>query len=476
MASRASLAAGRASLVAPAPLPVCCVHHVAEVDMAGLVSALAAAVLAAHLLVGCGAPDAGKTRIVLITLDTLRYDGVFPEAGGADAMPRLRARAEAGTRFSRFYAATSVTQPTHATMFTALHPWEHGITRNGMVLPDEYETLAEVLRAAGFETRAVVASFPLERRFGFAQGFDRFTAEFTHGGLYEWERAEVPAGRFFSLADTVTAHAVEALDAARGDRQFFWIHYFDPHSPYGVTRGESLGQNSIMAALDAGSATAEQLLERARYLYASDLTFLDAALERLFERLDAQAREFRTHVFVVSDHGESFGEGGSLAHGYRVTDVEIHVPAFALSPALAPGLREDVAGAIDVAPTLLALAGLGARADALGGRDLSRRPGGGAQVWGMRKTWADGVPSERRIDGRVYRLPDYVFFAVDALGEVYRGNAGGLLATPAAAEPHQVEGLVARFAAFAAQLRAAQPAPELDPETEAALEALGYAP
>jgi hypothetical protein len=94
----------------------------------------------------------------------------------------------------------------------------------------------------------------------------------------------------------------------------------------------------------------------------------------------------------------------------------------------------------------------------------------------MRKTWADGVPSERRIDGRVYRLPDYVFFAVDALGEVYRGNAEGLLGALAAVEPRQVEGLVARFAAFEAQLRAAQPAPELDPETEAALEALGYAP
>ncbi len=443
--------------------------------MAGLVSALALAVLAAHLLVGCHASDAARTRIVLITLDTLRYDGVFPERGGADAMPRLRARAEAGTRFSRFYAATSVTQPTHASLFTALHPWEHGVTRNGMVLGDQFETLAEMLRGAGFETRAVVASFPMERRFGFAQGFDRFTAEFTHGGLYEWERTEVPAGRFFSLADTVTARAIEALDAARGDLQFFWIHYFDPHSPYGVTRGESLGQNSILAALDAGDATAEQLLARARYLYASDLSFLDAALERLFERLDAQADEFRTHVFAVSDHGESFGEGGSLFHGYRVTDVEIRVPAFVLSPAMEPGLREDVAGAIDVAPTLLSLAGLGARADTLGGRDLSRRAGGGAQVWGMRKTWAEGVPHERRIDGRVYRLPDYVFFAVDALGAVYRGNAEGLLTAPPATDPRHAESLVARFAEFEARVRAAEPAPALDPETEAALEALGYA-
>ncbi len=443
--------------------------------MIRILSTLVSAVLAAHLLVGCGAPDAAKTRIVLITLDTLRYDGVFPEAGGRDPMPQLRARAEAGTRFARFYAATSVTQPTHATLFTALQPWEHGVTRNGMVLGEQFVTLAEVLRDAGYETRAVVASFPMVGRFGFAQGFDRFTAEFTHGGLYEWEHNEVPAGRFFSLADTVTAQAIEALDAARGDLQFFWVHYFDPHSPYGDSHGESLGSNSMRAALEAGSATAEQLLERARYLYDSDLSFLDAALERLFQRLDAQAGEFRTHVFVVSDHGESFGEEGSIFHGYRVTDVEIRVPAFVLSPAMEPGLREDVAGAVDVAPTLLALAGLDAQADAMGGRDLTRRAGGGSQVWGMRKTWAEGVPSEWRIDGRVYRLPDYVFFAVDALGAVYRGNAEGLLTAPAATDPRQAEALVARFAEFEARVRAAQPAPALDPEAEAALEALGYA-
>jgi hypothetical protein len=134
-----------------------------------------------------------------------------------------------------------------------------------------------------------------------------------------------------------------------------------------------------------------------------------------------------------------------------------------------------VAGAIDVAPTLLALAGLGARAEALGGRDLSRRAGGGAKVWGMRKTWAEGVPREWRMDGQVYRLPDYVFFAVDARGDVYRGNADGLLSAPAGTDPHQAEALVARFAQLEAQLRAAQPAPALDAEAKAALEALGYA-
>ena len=53
--------------------------------------------------------------------------------------------------------STSTTLPTHATMFTGLHPWHHGVTRNAMVLRGGHETLAERLREAGFETAAVVA-------------------------------------------------------------------------------------------------------------------------------------------------------------------------------------------------------------------------------------------------------------------------------------------------------------------------------
>ena len=117
---------------------------------------------------------------MLITLDTLRADGLAPRL-----MPRTAAFADRGLRFERAYAATATTQPTHATLFTGLHPWEHGLTRNGRVLAAGFDTLAERLRAAGFETAAVVASFPLERRFGFAQGFDSYEQEFRHPLLIE---------------------------------------------------------------------------------------------------------------------------------------------------------------------------------------------------------------------------------------------------------------------------------------------------
>ena len=127
---------------------------------------------------GC-APDAPQlVRVVLITLDTLRFDHWMPAEGGASLMPRTWNHAREGVRFTRFYVASSVTQPTHATIFTGLHPWEHGVTRNGLVLSQEVPSLVEVLRSHGFSTEAVVASFPLAARFGFARGFDRYHDDF----------------------------------------------------------------------------------------------------------------------------------------------------------------------------------------------------------------------------------------------------------------------------------------------------------
>jgi arylsulfatase A-like enzyme len=146
--------------------------------------------------------------------------------------------------------------------------------------------------------------------------------------------------------------------------------------------------------------------------------------------LDAEVDEFVTHVLVVSDHGESFGEGGSLAHGNRLTEVEIHVPAFLVSPTLAARRRDDVAGAIDVTPTLLALAGLRTAGDELDGRDLRREEISPPGVWGMRRTSRADRLREWRLDGRFHELPKFWFLAVDPLGHIHRGNGRRVLPTP----------------------------------------------
>ena len=69
----------------------------------------------------------------------------------------------------------------------------------------------------------------------------------------------------------------------------------------------------------------------------------------------------------TADHGESFGEGGFyLTHGHATTPDQVRVPLLMRAPELAPGRRADPVHHVDLAPTLVELAGLEAFPEARG--------------------------------------------------------------------------------------------------------------
>ncbi len=415
----------------------------------------------------CRKPGSQQQRLVLITVDTLRYDSLFGSAEQPSIMPLTGARASRCLVFDQFFAATSTTQPTHATLLTALHPWQHGVMRNGTVLAEEHTTLAQRLQEAGFRTAAVTASVPVSQRFGFAKGFDEFHDEFSH---ILQPGAEGPIGeKYYSLAGSVTQKALEILDRiADAELQFLWLHYFDPHAPYGDSRdGPILRPMEVVKSIVDGQVDRESGIRRARQLYEQDVSYLDRSLEVLFRRLTQDDGRIETHLLLTADHGESFGEDDSMAHGRRLTAGQIHVPTFLCSPRVEAGVRSEVAGSIDVTPTLLSLAGI--PLDSSSARDLTRSPRGLPRAYGMKTT---RPYQELRLDGRTYDLSFNLFYMIDHDGRLYRGNGDRLLES---ASERKVNGqLKALFGSFEAQL-ADSGAEELqDPETLRALRALGY--
>ena len=478
-----------------------------------LLGALALAPLVALVLALGACRERRPVRVVLVTLDTVRLDSLVAAggAGGESAMPRLLERSRAGVRFDRFYAATSVTQPSHASMLTALHPWEHGVVSNGQVLPESVLTVPEVLREKGFTTAAVVASFPVASRFGFGQGFETFSEEFTEHPTpnRRWEGHAVPEDRFYSLADTVTDRALGILDqlappegsgGGQAGDLFLWVHYFDAHDPYGDTapEGPSYPTTRVFHTIEQGGDPAP-LLARFRSAYDRDVSFLDRHLDRLLARLEADAEAYETHVVLASDHGESFGEGGAIGHGMRLTDEQVRVPLVILSPLAAPGVEGDVeavrgpaaeprvdltpAGSVDVARTLLALAGVAAdeepwsRARDLGvaaPSALRSGAGGRAGALGMRRTIPNARIVELRTDGTRHSLQEPLFYAVDREGRVFRGNGAGLTEAPPGADPGTARRVVALFGAFERSLESGTAPAAADPEALEGLRALGY--
>ena len=447
------------------------------------------------LLLGACTPRLPK-RVVLITIDTLRldtlagrapgelldkalpadYPGFFQREGEAlvTSMPFTRQWAQAGARFDRCYTVSPVTQPSHASLFTGLFPWQHGVTRNGQVLGAEYDTVAELLAREGWKTSAVIASYPLTKRMGLAQGFDRYVEELRLSrASSEWNGVDVE--KFYSLGKTVTDRALKLLKEESGADQFLWVHYFDPHAPYGDTDPDA--KEITLAKLQMSVAVAKHIevarggIKRAQRLYEADAFSLDRELSRLLKRLRSDEDKYETHIVLVADHGESFGEDDSLGHGRRLTEPQLRVPLVIRSTQLAKGLYPEPVGSVDVAKTLLALGGL--HSNQFKGRDLTTRRDSAELVAGMR-TSLKGELVDNRVEGESKRLSGERWFVFEN-GALLSGNSEEAYWDDDETRPVSGEdGERAKrlFGLFRDQMTGAV---ELDDEeTRAALEALGY--
>jgi arylsulfatase A-like enzyme len=273
----------------------------------------------------------------------------------------------------------------------------------------------------------------------------------------------------------VSRRALRFLDELGGDKQFFWFHFFDAHAPYGDRESAPLSPPKVLKKILDDKAEPEAVLTRARNLYDSDVGFLDRHLDALMEKIARDASKYETHLVVVSDHGESLGEQDSMGHGRRLTEATLRVPLFVLSPSVAPGVRSDPVGTVDLAATLLALAGSPTK---LGdSRNLLDPATPARPVVGMRRTYETPY-EERRLDGSVHTFDGPEFYAVEE-GQIVVGDRQGLTASDTSslnASSGSEERLVRLFSGFEATLRTPKEVGTTDEETLEKLKALGYVP
>jgi arylsulfatase A-like enzyme len=102
-------------------------------------------------------------RILLITIDTLRWDRLGYMGYDVET-PNLDRLAKSGVVFTQAVSSAPITLPAHSSILSGLYPTSHGTRFNGIFrLPDDIETVAEALKAEGFAT-CVVGTFVLDRR------------------------------------------------------------------------------------------------------------------------------------------------------------------------------------------------------------------------------------------------------------------------------------------------------------------------
>jgi len=272
------------------------------------------------------AAEGNRRNLLLITIDTMRPDRLGCYGNASVATPAIDGLARAGALFTRAFAHTPTTLPSHTNLLLGLTPPAHGVHDNsGFVVPPGPTTMAEWLKARGYATGAVIGAFPLDSRFGLTRGFDVYDDYYGSQAPGLLEFVERGAG-------AVVERALAWLDDLAGSEPWFlWVHVFDPHQPWHPPEPY-----------------------RTRYAsapYDGEVAYTDHALAALFEALRARGLEGRTLIVLTGDHGESLGDHGELTHGYFAYNATLHVPLIVAGPGIRPARIGANVGHIDLFPT-----------------------------------------------------------------------------------------------------------------------------
>jgi len=157
-------------------------------------------------------------KILFITTDQQRYDTLGANGSALARTPVLDGLAAQGVRYERAIPQSVVCMPSRSTMLTGQHPTTHGVWMNGVPLPADAPSVAQVVHDAGYRT-ALIGKSHFEPYF---DPFLRFTENAlsqtgatpphgTHRGFEHMELATHGANGWLHYAKWVRENHPEAL-------------------------------------------------------------------------------------------------------------------------------------------------------------------------------------------------------------------------------------------------------------------------
>ena len=345
---------------------------------------------------GCGRGPEPPERVFLITIDTLRADHLGLYGYGRDVSPFLDSLGERGVVFERAYSSCSHTAPSHASLFTALHPAQHRVLQNGEELHDAALTIAEIYRDQGYATGAFTT-------VNFLRGLE--------AGYQTFENEQ----RFFP-ADHILGQALDWIRGHETDAKLFvWIHLFDVHQWYKPEQVDAEALAEIEALGEPLEMWAERRAERhgtsytlhspeklrdAIDRYDAQILSTDRAIERFFQTLETEDLAENALWIVASDHGEGLGNHEYMGHGKTIYDEQIRVPllVYFTDGRTAPRRVPGMVSLVDVAPTLAELVGASFDEQIIppAGRSLLPWISGDPEARPARTTFAQRRPADER--------------------------------------------------------------------------------
>ncbi|HEY2733541.1 MAG TPA: sulfatase, partial [Polyangiales bacterium] len=290
--------------------------------------------------------------VVLLAVDDLRPDHLHAYNPNTPVIaPAFDAFASDAIIFENAQSTDGSTEPAIASLLTGSYPSSHGVQADDVRLGDDALLISEAFKQAGFTTAAFSADGYGSEQFGFDQGWDRYHdySDAEHGDA---------ATLFRAAGDWIASHQHE--------RFFVYLETIDalPYDP-----PPAIGKSSL------DDRDRQQLEGR----YDAAISSHDRAFGQFIERLKKLGLYDRIAFVVSSDHGVSLGDHGSFGAGRSSYQMLLHVPFVARLPTRPARRVADTVSIVDVAPTLLAAAGV-PRPAAMEGTDLTAQTRGGASM------------------------------------------------------------------------------------------------
>lgn len=314
-----------------------------------------------------------ECNIILISIDTLRADHLGCYGYGRNTSPHVDAFSEESVLFEKCYAPAPSTLPSHASLFTSLIPSHHGayFTRQ-QALSSQHLTLAEMVKAAGYQTVSFNDGGQVSAQFGLAQGFD----------LYHDDTEGHSSGEL--TFERIVQKAMGWLNGHHRKKFFMFLHTYETHHPYTPDREvlkqfetgyrgklpvdisveliNRINKDRIETGcreprLEIDPADQQHIINT----YDTEIRTMDASFGKLIRHLKEINLYEKTMVIFTSDHGEEFGEHGVWAtHSHSLYNELLHVPLIVKWPGSRVS-RKRIAtpvGLIDIPVTVLDAMGI----------------------------------------------------------------------------------------------------------------------
>ncbi len=277
-----------------------------------------------------------RPNFIVIVADDLSWNDIGAYGNNDVYTPNIDELADRGMRFTSAFLTTSSCSASRASILTGKYPHSNGLVNLHQKLPASEATLGQLLGAAGYFT----------------------------GAAGKWHIGGLVKGQFDVVRDVtyddVSSDWLELLrDRPKNKPFFLWLAAHDPHRPH--DRGEAFARyyDHRSFELPAGYVDGKGL-RRELLAYYLEVSSFDRDVGLVREELAQQGILDDTLVLIMSDNGRPFPRGKlSLYDAGIKTPFIVHWPKGVTVPTDYPFLLS----AVDVAPTLLELAGASVPAD-----------------------------------------------------------------------------------------------------------------